>query len=469
MRIPSWLFIVLRLARHKPNPLPLLPLLLPLLLFGASVWITPCTATNGYFNHGYGTKCKGMAGATTALSLCSLSASNNPASMLDIGNRSDIGVSFFVPERGFTADQISGVPAPMNPIPAGDYDSKNELFYVPHLGWNRRLGADTAIGISIGANGGMNTEYDAPVFINFSRNPQTGALPPAASGYLASSPTGVDLQQLFIGLTLSRRLTPQQDIGVTPILIYQRFKAEGLEPFKAVSKHPDDVTGNGYSHAFGGGLRIGWLARLHDRLSLGVSYQSRIYSQPFEDYRGLFADNGDFDLPPIVNAGIAVRPFPALTLSFDAQRIFYTKIPAVSNPNDLPLQAPGVAPLGDEDGLGFGWNDMTIYKFGTQWVVNDRIVLRAGYSMANQVVPNAQALFNILAPAVIRDHYTAGLTLRLSARDEINMAFLHAPRERVRGTNPNTVIPDGQGGYIPQTGHIEMSQTDLEISWGRRF
>ncbi len=433
------------------------------------VWSLQAQATNGYFNHGYGTKCKGMAGATTAVALCSLSASNNPASMLDIGNRSDVGLSFFSPDRGFTANQIPGVPAEMNPIPAGSFDSENNLFYIPHFGWNKRISPDRSIGISIGANGGMNTEYNTPVFANFARDRSTGQLPPEESGYRASAPTGIDLQQLFVGLTLTQRIANRHAIGITPILMYQRFQAKGLEPFKAVSAHPDDVTNNGQADSVGTGVRIGWLSHLTDTFSFGVSYQTRIFAQPFKSYRGLFADNGDFDLPPIVNAGIAAKPIPGVTLSFDAQYIFYSHIDAVNNPNNIPLN-PQLGPLlGENDGPGFGWQDMTIYKFGTQWEINDRVSVRAGYSHANQVVPNEQALLNILAPAVVKDHYTAGFSLLVTPRDEFNFAFMFAPNVKVSGTNPNTVVPDGQGGFIEQTGHIEMSQMDFEISWGRRF
>ncbi len=429
-----------------------------------SLMAAQAAATNGYFNHGYGTKCKGMAGATTAMSLCSLSASNNPASMLNIGNRFDAGVAFFMPDRGFTANQIEGVPAEQNPIPAGTYDSDSNLFYVPHLGWNKMLSKDSAVGISIGANGGMNTDYDAAVFENFARNPQTGQLPPEASGFRATAPTGVDLQQLFVGFTWSQRIARQHAVGVTPILIYQRFEAKGLQPFKAVSAHPDQVTNNGHANSFGGGVRVGWLSEISKQFSFGVSYQTRIYSQPFEKYKGLFADGGDFDLPPIFNTGIAFKPTPNLALTFDYQRIFYSNVDALSNPHDLNLRDPQTPRLGSADGLGFGWKDMNVYKLGAQWLVNERWSLRLGYNYASQPIPNDQALLNILAPAVLTEHFTAGFTYGFTAKDELNFAVMHAPREKVYGTNPNTRTQTGT-----QTGNIEMSQTEFEVSWGRRF
>jgi len=49
------------------------------------------SATNGYFSHGFGTQSKAMAGAGVALSLDSLAPATNPAGLLDVGDRRDIG------------------------------------------------------------------------------------------------------------------------------------------------------------------------------------------------------------------------------------------------------------------------------------------------------------------------------------------------------------------------------------------
>lgn len=38
---------------------------------------------------------------------------------------------------------------------------------------------------------------------------------------------------------------------------------------------------------------------------------------------------------------------------------------------------------------------MTIGKLGVQWDFSERFIFRAGYSRANQIIPDVQALFNI--------------------------------------------------------------------------
>ena len=45
-------------------------------------------------------------------------------------------------------------------------------------------------------------------------------------------------------------------------------------------------------------------------------------------------------------------------------------------------------------------------------------------------------MFNVLAPAVIEDHITAGMTMRLDDNQEFNIAGMVAPSSSVKGANP---------------------------------
>jgi long-chain fatty acid transport protein len=183
----------------------------------------------------------------------------------------------------------------------------------------------------------------------------------------------------------------------------------------------------------------------------------RLDMSRFKDYEGLFAEQGDFDIPATLILGAAFKATPTLTIAFDVQEIFYSDIDALGNPHDLVF---GPNTLGSDDGLGFGWEDQTIFKLGAQWEYRPDLTFRAGYSHADQVIPGAQALFNILAPATVRDHFTLGVGKQLANDSELNFAFMYAPKETVPGTNPNTG---------PQTGDIFMEQLELGVSWGKRF
>ena len=57
-------------------------------------------ATDGYFSHGYGIKAKGMGGrATTAVAQDAMIAATNPAGMAFVGDRFDVGIDWFSPQR----------------------------------------------------------------------------------------------------------------------------------------------------------------------------------------------------------------------------------------------------------------------------------------------------------------------------------------------------------------------------------
>jgi len=84
------------------------------------------------------------------------------------------------------------------------------------------------------------------------------------------------------------------------------------------------------------------------------------------------------------------------------------------------------------------------------------LTLRAGYSYGSEVVPNTQALFNVLAPAVTQEHFTFGFSKKFASDNEFHAAVMYAPEEKVHGSNPNTG---------PQTGHLFMDQWELELGW----
>lgn len=398
---------------------------------------TPAWATNGYFSHGFGTASKAMAGAGMALPQDTLIAASNPAGMLHIGERMDIGLALFNPERGYVADSNGGA------IPPGKQDSDNTAFLVPSFGRNWQLNEESTLGLSIGANGGMNTEYSDNPFRNF--GPST-------------NPAGIDLTQVFIGVTWAHQLSEKHSIGITPMAIVQSLKVQGLQPFQPLSIHPNHVTNRGRDWSTGAAIRIGWLGKMNDRLDVGASVQSRGYMSEFDKYKGLLAEEGDFDLPPQINLGLAWKFNDRLTGVVDYQHIFYSEIDSLANPNDLIFAPPNN--LGGDDGLGFGWDDVGVIKLGLQWQYSDSITLRTGYSYASEAIDHEDGLFNILAPAVVKHHVSVGGTWHYAKDAEVNFAFTHAPEKTTNGSNPNTA---------PQTGSLYLEANELEISWSKRF
>lgn len=454
---------------------------------------TPAWATNGYFAHGYSASQRAMGGAGTALTEDALIAAINPAGAVWVGDRLDFNLSLFAPTRNYSAGPV-GENATHGIVRIGEDSvvSDNPRYFIPGFGFQRRIDERSSWGIVMYGNGGMNTEYHGNTAFfgeNFAAGVQTlidlgvpvppplnqlnvidlatqcggslgGGAPVDGAGDTAGfcgnddATAGVDLIQLFIVPHYARKLGERSSVGIAPIIAGQRFRADGLRAFAQFSNAPDRVSDNGYELSYGFGARVGFLTSVVPGFGLGASYQTRVYMTPFDKYAGLFAGEGDFDIPSNWNVGLSAHPTSRLRFALDWQRINYSEIDPVGRPmgpddfiNNCARPrllaalgfggstAPNPSCLGSASGPGFGWQDMDVYKLGVQYGVG-AIKLRAGYSRNDQPIPPSEVLFNILAPGVVEEHYTLGLNWQLPGRWALDLAAMYAPDRPVRGRNP---------------------------------
>jgi long-chain fatty acid transport protein len=402
-------------------------------------------ATTGYFQHGYGIKSKAMGGVGIALPQDALAAASNPAGMAWVGNRLDLGVDWFAPDRGA---EITGNGIGLN----GTFDgSDTKSFLIPEFGYNRMLSQNLSIGVSVFGNGGMNTDYATNPFG-----------PMGATGH-----AGVDLMQLFIAPTVAWK-AGNHAFGASLNLAYQRFEMQGIQPFDnpMFSSSPGNVTNRGYDDATGLGVRVGWTGQITPSVMLGATYQTKTRMSAFDKYKGLFADQGDFDIPENYGVGISFKATPKLTVAGDIQRINYGDVPAVGNPVDCLFI--GACQLGGPNGPGFGWRNTTVYKLGLAYEMNSRLTLRAGFVTLDQPIPEGQTFLNILAPGVVEDHLTLGATWQLSPSSELSVAYMHAFEKKVNGSGS---IPPGfpPAGLGDGEANLRMDQNALGVAFGWRY
>lgn len=377
----------------------------------ASFSLTPLAqATNGYFAHGYGIRSLGMAGVAYALPQDALVIASNPAGLSQLGNRVNLGATWFMPQRSST---ITGNAAGLNGY--RDVDAI-ESFLIPEFGYSRQLDERFSLGLAIYANGGMNTDYQRNPFNSFSPT-KLGA-------------AGVDLAQVFVSPAVAWRLNEQHSLGLAAIYAYQRFEARGLQPFTAFSAEPNNVTNKGHDHSTGWGVRLGWTGQLTDSLTLGAAWASKISMSRFNEYSGLFADSGSFDIPENYGVGLAWKATHRLTLAADVQQINYGDVASIANNVDALFSGQ---PLGSENGAGFGWQDIRVYKLGASYALTPALTVRGGFSWADQVIDNRQTFFNTLAPGVIRRHLTLGATLAVTDTQELNLFYARGFEEEVNG------------------------------------
>ncbi len=453
----------------------------------AAVISTPASATNGYFAIGYGAKAMGVAGAGVAFAQDSLAAASNPAGIIAVGNRADLGVRFFNPNRSSTLD----VNAAFGSGPTAKAESGADLFLVGGGGFAFRFTPAIAVGFSMYGNGGMNTRFDRNIFDETAAN--LGFLqafgPPIPPGIPGTGgpdtgTLGVDLAQLIMSPNVAYKVSENHTLGASLLIGVQRFRAYGLGNFQcftgtAVSttasqiscgttgfptEFSDGLTNQGNDYGYGAGLRVGWLGELSDAFSIGVSAATKIDMTKMDKYDELFAESGNFDIPPNWTVGFAFKPTDATTIALDVQQILYEEDAAVSNVGPVPSPTgpaigTGSGTLGSSNGLGFGWKDMTVYKLGIAHDYSDSLTLRAGFNYGEGPIEPSQVLFNVIAPGVVEKHVTVGFTYSPSRSSELSVAFMHAFEE--------TVTTNLTAFNVP--GKLEMDQNSLDLSYSWKF
>jgi long-chain fatty acid transport protein len=429
----------------------------------------PALATNGYFQIGYGAKSTGMAGAAVANPQDTLAAAANPAGMARVDEGFDIGLRAFSPIRESTLDCT----APYGCAQPVSSTSANQLFLIPDGGYMRRVNDRMTAGVSLYGNGGMNTSYGTNIYAEAAF--QGGFFgPPAApgAGTAVYGELGVNLAQFMIAPTFTYDINENHSFGISPVIAVQRFQAKGLGLFGdfGLSSDTANLTNNGADWSYGIGVRIGWLGEVAKGVKIGATYASETFMTKLEEYSGLFADGGSFNIPANAAVGIAIEPTDKLTIAADVQRIFYGDIESINNPGPTNAEFNGTISadrlMGASNGIGFGWQSIWAFKLGLKYDLTDAWTLRAGYNYGESPVPDEEVLINIVAPGVVEHHVTLGFSYRSSKKSQWNFAYMHAFDRSQK--DPSTAF----GAPAPAPGmpaEIAMHQNAVNVSYSRTF
>lgn len=445
-------------------------IILLMLIFSSQL----ANATDGYFSIAYGTRSKGMGGAGVAMYENSLFGANNPAGLVMYGKGYGLSVELFNPNRSYTVYGVPSTPSSFPPafgLTEGKVTSSSKMFIMPSFAANFMLDSKNSVGIAIYGNGGMNTNYHAKTFYAPKLD---GPVMPDGSNPMngVSQPTGVNLMQLFAAVQYSHSFCERLSVGVAAIGGWQSFEAKGLQAFAnlGMSQSPNNLTNNGADKVLGIGGKIGVISKISNRVSLGATFQTPIWMQAFSKYKGLFAQNGNFDIPMNWSASIAYKASPKVLFALDVKQIFYSKInsignklnvnallPMIPDSNGQFVQNPYYTPLGSSNGSGFGWKDMLIIKVGGEYFVTSNSCVRVGFSHGNSPVRSSEVMFNMLAPGVVESHVTVGFTQNIGDK-AIDFAIVHAFNHTISGQNPLDPA---------QTIKLQMNQWEFEV--GFRF
>lgn len=405
----------------------------------ATACACPAAATDGYFQTGYGARQQGLAGAGVADSRDGTAASLNPAGIIHAPTEIIYSFSGLYAKRQIEGTGAAGF------TPSGPLESENNWFLVTNsastyrLNWLPFFDVVTTTSYS---NSGINSEY------------QGATANACASGVFCGGKAGLNLQQYFYSIAGAKRFG-NLSVGIAPVVALQTLEVKGLSALPLASSDPGNLTNRNTDLSWGGGLRAGIEWSLTPSLRFGLAGSTPIWMSRFEDYRGLLADGGSFDIPATAQVGVAYDVSPTLTVMLDYKRIWYSGTAALANSSS----SPGL--LGAADGPGFGWRDIDIAKLGVEYRISDSLTLRAGYSYNTSPIKSADVTTNILLPYTTQHHLTAGATWRLAPSLDLEFAAIYAPNSSISGAELAAI------GNPAHT--IELSSSQLELTAGFKY
>ena len=358
------------------------------------------TATNGMIMEGYGPIAAGMGGAAMAYDNGTAAMANNPATLGLMANGSRI-------------DGMLGFVGPDVETSMGIGKSRADAFYMPAIGYVKKQG-NLAYGAGIYGQGGMGTEYAA------------------------------DMAQVSVGRVIfpvAYSVNDRLNVGGSLDIVWAGMDLV-VSGYGINFKDGSDFTGKakGYSLA----AKLGFTYKLGDTLNVGGVYQSAGNLPDLKD--GVYKVKG-FDMPAIVGLGLAWQANERLMVAADVKDVLWS-----SSMNTVTIYKNGapVAPFQQD------WNDQIVLSLGLAYRFNDTVTGRVGYNHGKNPIPDE--FVNYLWPAIVENHYTAGLGYAFSKRSTVNFALSYAPQVSVTGT-----------GTMNSTMQIEHSQLNWQLMYSYTF
>ncbi len=415
--------------------------------------LTPLSAlaTNGYQLIGVGAYQKSLAGAVTANPGTAMTAVSNPAGLARVGRRTDFSMEAFMPQRSVDFSAMGGV----------EGDSAVAMYGVPAIGWTAPVadGSDVYFGGGMFGTSGMGVDYASTLMMPASPMPNPDMV---WEGY-----SNLSFWQMAPGVAWN--VNERYSVGMTLNIDYQsvafkqRVSADMDANGSAETVMQNFDLSRGAS-GFGLGLGVGVLFDVNDKLTLGFNYKSKQQFAPMEFQLG-WGDisNGpgaeapagtytlDLDFPQQAAVGIAVDATPALTLSADVKWIDWS---------DTMSKLAVEGPAGMSVAMDPGWEDQTIYALGVAFSLNDKVDLRAGYNYAKSPFGEDEVSRNLILPAIVETHYTAGMDVALNNHWELAFHYMVVPQKRLVAPATDANMPGAE---------ISLSERSFGANIGYRF
>ena len=263
------------------------------------------------------------------------------------------------------------------------------------------------------------------------------------------------VQRTVVTPSLTQEWGNGNSARVSAVLAYQRFASMGLGISPTSSELlPPTWAGTGNS-SYGAGARLDFGGPLSENLRWGVAYQSRVGMDTFANYRGVFSDSGDFDIPANASVALSYALTPTFGVDVGVQRVMYSAITPFTS---AALPTRFLALLGDSSSPTFAWRDLTVYSVGWTMHDNDFGNLELRYTTRQQPVPTSVLLEHALAPDTANDMVSVGWSRAIGANTNMSFAASYA-------SSPYLLMMPVYRAHDSAT----AGQLEFEALWSVRF
>jgi long-chain fatty acid transport protein len=363
---------------------------------------------------GFSSRDAAMAGATTASAEDTSCLVRNPAGLVRIGNRVDVEYENIIPHD--VTMRTEGIAVPPLPFSlsnnAGGFGKMqtSTVTYLPggNIGVSYRIPGTDKYPVSVGVGAftmaGVATSYPSSRL-----NPLLETFLGMGSGVYDRM---VDLRSMRIAPGMAVAFNDNLSFGATANIGIQAINAdlafsEGAPTVVGSAFREQEDSGK-WDFAPGGGFTLGLLYKFNDMLSVGTSYESQTWMGGHYKYKNTLPH---IDEPPIVNAGLSIKPIKELEFTFDTRYINWTSVPIAGK---KPIHG------------GFGWQDQWVFATGAECsLFNEKLKLRVGYNYGKSPIQRRFVFANALLPLVVENHFTTGFSYFVTKNLSLDFVWEH--------------------------------------------
>ena len=305
---------------------------------------------------------------------------------------------------------------------------------------------------------GLEQDSNTYFYLNFET--QLGSSWPNQEANLDADFRGSLFERQYFAPGFEQHLAENSVLGVAAVIAYQRFSTANLGMMSATT--PENLwvsSPNVYApyeeSGYGTGVRLALRQEIVQGLAFETGYQSRIDMEEFAQFRGVYSNPADLDIPARASVGLQLQASQRSWLNVAVERVMYSDINAFPS-RFLPNRF--LALLGDSTSPSFEWQDLTVYTVGWTWSDGEKQQWHVDFSTRQQPSPSSALLSSAIEGDLADNALTVGYALSTSDNSRLSLNAAYAPSEFAFG-----------GSVLGVTTEDLNQRFELEAFWTYSF